>query len=55
MFDVLLSFKGKTIDINQRQISTELFNNGSFSRIFFEIKVSNQRIRINNPYQKRWM
>jgi hypothetical protein len=41
-----------TIDINQRLISEELFENRMFDQIFFPIKISNQRIKAKIPKNK---
>lgn len=35
-----------TIDINQRLISEELFENKTFDKIFFMLKISGQRIKV---------
>lgn len=35
LLDVLLHNRGETIDINQRLIATELFEDDHFSKLFF--------------------
>lgn len=51
----MISFKGLRLDINQRLIASELFEDNSFMRMFFEVKTLNQRIRISHPYHKKWV
>jgi hypothetical protein len=55
VLEVLTSFKAGRIDINQRLISSELFEHNAFTRIFFDIKAVNQRIRMHHPISKRWV
>lgn len=55
LLQVFLTYKEDNIDINQRLISTELFENNIFGRIFFDIKVNNQRIRIMHPQKGKWI
>ncbi len=42
----LIYLNKSTIDINQRLISEELFENKTFDKIFFTIKITAQRIKV---------
>jgi hypothetical protein len=55
VLEVLTSFKAGRIDINQRLISSELFEHNAFTRIFFDLKAVNQRIRMVHPGSRRWV
>ena len=42
----LIYLNKSTIDINQRLISEELFENKTFDKIFFSLKITGQRIKV---------
>lgn len=55
LLHVLLTFKESRIDVNQRLISTELFENSAFSRLFVDLRVQGTHIRYAHPHQRRWV
>jgi hypothetical protein len=46
LFMTLIYLNDSTIDINQRLLSEELFENKTFDKIFFMIKITGQRIKV---------
>ena len=42
----LIYLNKSTIDINQRLISEELFENKTFDKIFFSLKITGRRIKV---------
>jgi hypothetical protein len=46
LFMTLIYLNNSTIDINQRLLSEELFENKTFDKIFFITKIAGQRIKI---------
>ena len=46
LFMTFIYLNKTTIDINQRLISEELFENKTFDKIFFALKISSQRIKV---------
>jgi hypothetical protein len=55
LLQVLLHNREEPIDINQRLIATELFEEDRFSKLFFEVRVFNQRIRMLHPETRKWV
>lgn len=46
LFMTFIYLNKATIDINQRLISEELFENKTFDKIFFTLKIHGQRIKV---------